>query len=394
MENNTFQMFDEVFPMESYGESYPMLPCSSSTGSLESASTPSPVKGPFTPPSGRSTPGFRPIVMDHDGDNVNGFNFDYVLHNEHLQQHINNIEHHPFANQIISPPAEFPQVPYQYDPVHYQMDPSWPWGAENQMTMFEKQPQSALGIPPVAMPPQLAIPRVEGHYVPQTYLTHHERRSGFNKVRLETTEALQRVQGGRINKRIRKSRITAVEPEKIAGYNVRTSRLAGMSVVLKASFLCEWPSCSKVGKAFKRHEHLKRHVNTLLDLVWCPMCWHCFNRHDNSRNHVLEHTKEEKDEDENKKRRVKYHPLAPALYAQLMEDVKNRRSKKKVPEPEPEPPRLEGHLLFGPWLPQMMTIKMLTEDQKIMHNVPRHVWNGDEEECPIPLEQGAGEVVV
>ncbi|KAJ8132493.1 hypothetical protein O1611_g1129 [Lasiodiplodia mahajangana] len=317
--------------------------------------------------------------MEHDGETVNDFgttssslDFDYVLHHEHLQQHYNNIEHHPFPSQIISPPADFPPAVYQYDNAQYPLEPSWPqWNGESQMNLFEKQPPSALGIPPLAMP-SLIIPRVEDHYIPPAYLQHQDKRPCYvNKVR-ETTAALQRVQGSRVSKRTRRGREASPSrplPKTIGGRNVAESTLAGMSVVYIGRYECKWPGCND--KVFKRREHLKRHEDTvhkLKDLVYCCFCLHQFNRHDNSRSHCFQHATANKPG----KARVEYHPLAPALYEKMMQDVKNRKGKKKGQEQ----PKVEEEPFIGPKLPEMMSITMLSDAQKIELKIPRELWDG------------------
>ncbi|KAI1128499.1 hypothetical protein F5Y10DRAFT_265137 [Nemania abortiva] len=370
MESNTYPIFGENY-QDSYPEcfpmgSQPMLPCGSSTGSLASASTPSPIKGPFTPPSGRSTPGL--MTIDHESGAVSCFgDFEYAFQNDPIHIDAHNVEHHQFATQIISPPHEFPQAPYQYESAHFQMGPSWSWpGEQSQLNLFEKQPPPTVGMPPSATA-ALAMPRVEDHYLPSGYMPPHQRRSYYaNKIQ-ETTAALQRVQG--------RSRVAKRANKKMTVDLLRDSELVGrlheVELVQKGAFKCDWDKC---GSFFKRLEHMKRHFNTVhmkTDRVWCPFCWHMFNRIDNSRGHCKTHATEET-EGKGKRRTDFVEKWGPWLYKKLENAIKQRKPKKNnlpVLEPNEEVPGF-----IGPKLPNMMTINMLTDAQKIMLNIPRHEW--------------------
>lgn len=260
--NNLFPMhFEDGLPLESH----PMLQSSSATGSIGSASTMGPLRDPITPPSGRSTPGFQTVMMDHDGGTLNYFGptppsleVDYGLQNGSIQaMGSHNFGYHPFTDQMISPPTEYPQAAYQFDNIHYQPNPSWPWPGEGQMNLFEKHPSSRVGTQPPVLTP-LAISRVEDRYY-HPHIQPHERRHHHMSRAQEKTNALQRVQTNRVSKRTKRPTITTRHGYPAGNSSFRNAHLHSITIVPSAKHPCEFPECNKV---FKRAEHLKRHTTS------------------------------------------------------------------------------------------------------------------------------------
>jgi hypothetical protein len=284
--------FDEDFSFES-----PSLPCSSS-GSYSTPSTASPSQDPFTPMSGRSTPGLQPLLMDHDNvvcgtsasfgltppaSTFNGYYpsetrsdsyrymgyesfsatpsrrasvqagaMDYecapmmptpMASRNTSYQSTNGpgLGNQPFADQIASSPLEFPPPPYPLDNSAYDTAPSWTWPGDSPVNFFERH-----NSPSTANLQNVLLG--ESHYVsPQNFPHHGTRRLCLDGVQQKTT-ALHRVQRYRPSKRSRQPKTTSIGEKSVI-------------VFTRGSHSCPKDDC--IGrKPFRRQEHLKRHLKT------------------------------------------------------------------------------------------------------------------------------------
>ncbi|KAI1825733.1 hypothetical protein F4861DRAFT_163531 [Xylaria intraflava] len=341
------------------------LPCSSSSGSFSSESTTS-SKGPFTPISGRSTPGLQPLLMDHDNmlcgtsagfcltppasaftanfpseaksdaSHYMGYeslletpsrkpsvqlvamDFDCasmmptpaVSRNNSIQStNPRSLRHNEFDEGMISP-LEFPPAPFPLDSSAYDMAPSWSWPGESPVNFFEMQ-SSSPGIPTSLQEMSMRDP----HYSHSSYFPGHEKRRLYVDGVQQKTTALHQVQHGfRVSKRTR--------PQKTA--------IIGQKPVLvlpKGAHHCPHDICVD-RKPFKRQEHLKRHLNTVHGdqekiNIKCDFCSKVFNRRDNWRSHLALHTRQPPNH------RTSYHEEAQALLDEEMRKTKQRNQPKK-----------------------------------------------------------------
>lgn len=268
--------FDEAFNFDSH------LPYSSSTGSFSSASTASSMPEPFTPTSGRSTPGLRSVSMDHEHIHYpasGGFELtppssafggyyppdvkadlhrymDYhsaspspsrkssiqaqAIEMEYTpmmpntypplssqdhglesasSQHLN---HYSFADYVASPPFPVATSGYPVDNTA-----TWTWTGDSPVSLFGRGHQSTSPSPAHSLPP-----RDRNNLTPSYLASHGRRRVNMDKVQ-QKSSVLHRVQGRS---------------------GVRIERIAA------ATFKCDRPKCQK--GPFKRQEHLKRHIIT------------------------------------------------------------------------------------------------------------------------------------
>ncbi|KAI1374762.1 hypothetical protein F4677DRAFT_424751 [Hypoxylon crocopeplum] len=338
--------FGEEFSLEGHG-----LSCASSTGSFSSASTSSSMPEPFTPTSGRSTPGLRSISMEHDSVSYSasgGFeltppssafggyfppdakaefhrymnynsaspspsrkssmqtqamDFDYapmipsaypsLSTQDHNLEHANHQHqgHFAFANYITSPPFQVPAPGYPLENAPCDASSMWAWTGDSPVSFFGRGNPSASPSPS----------QRDRHGLTPPYLASHgKRRVNVDKVQ-QKTSALQRAQHR---------------------HGVRIERIAA------ATFKCNYPNCQK--GPFKRQEHLKRHKNTkhaenpVAIITSCPFCSKPFNRRDNYRQHLKLHTQKHRPT-----RRTDYHPDAQALLDEEMSKTKQRSQLKK-----------------------------------------------------------------
>lgn len=276
--------YSEGFPLDNPG-----LSCSSSSGSFSSASTSSSMPEPFTPTSGRSTPGFRTMSMDHDSVSYSGpgvfeltppssalggyfpsdskaefqrymeygsaspsptrkssmqtqameFNYASMIPATYpsLPTQEQAIEagnpqplgHYSFSNYIASPQYPVPAPGYHFEDPSRDPASMWSWTSESPVSFFGR------GHPSASPSPSQPLSARDRNGLPPPHLSHDRRRVNINKVQQKTT-ALQRVQ--RTQHR----------------HGVRIERIAA------ATFKCNYPGCQK--GPFKRQEHLKRHKNT------------------------------------------------------------------------------------------------------------------------------------
>ncbi|OTB00811.1 hypothetical protein M426DRAFT_323924 [Hypoxylon sp. CI-4A] len=344
--------FSEGFALENQG-----LSCSSSTGSFSSASTSSSLPEPFTPTSGRSTPGIRSVSMDHehmsypppggfeltppssafggyfpsDGKadmhrymdynsaspspsrkssiQTQAMEYEYApilstsFHGlppqEHgLEQNHQPLGHYSFADYM--PPSQFPATTPTYHLGNGACDPStmWEWAEDSPVSFFSR------GHPSASPSPSHPLSVKDRNGLTPPYLASHgKRRSNVDKVQ-QRTAALQKAQHRH-------------------GHGVRIERIAA------ATFKCNYPNCQK--GPFKRQEHLKRHKNTkhaenpVAIITECPFCDNKrFNRKDNYRQHLKLHTDKHRPT-----RRTEYHPEAEALLEEEKAKTKQRSQFKK-----------------------------------------------------------------
>ncbi|KAI1135830.1 hypothetical protein F5Y05DRAFT_415828 [Hypoxylon sp. FL0543] len=342
--------FGDDFSLESQA-----LSCGSSTGSFSSASTSSSMPEPFTPTSGRSTPGLRSISMDHEhvypppagfeltppssafggyfpadakaefhrymdchsaspspsrksSIQTHAMDFDYApvlpttyasLHNqEHTLEPANpqSLGHYSFQDYIPSPQYPVSTPGYHLDSTGCEASAMWAWSGESPVSFFSRGNHSTS-----PSPAQPFSARARNEMTPPYLASHAKRRVNVNKVQ-QKTSALHRVQ----------TRHGGVRIERIAA----------------ATFKCNYPNCQK--GPFKRQEHLKRHKNTkhaenpVAIITICPFCDKRFNRKDNYRQHLKLHTDKHR-----QTRRTDYHPEAEALLEEEKAKTKQRSQLKK-----------------------------------------------------------------
>ncbi|KAI2602322.1 hypothetical protein GGR54DRAFT_526563 [Hypoxylon sp. NC1633] len=340
--------FGEEFSLQGH-----TIHCPSSTGSFSSASTSSSVPEPFTPTSGRSTPGLRSISMDHDGVSypppggfeltppssafgsyfppdakaefhrymeydsaspspsrkssmqTHAMDFDYPMvpgafssmpHQDHglEQAHHQSVGHYSFGNYITSPSYPVPPPGYPIDNGSCDASSMWAWTGESPVSFFRGN-HSASPSPSQPLPT-----RDRNNLTPPYLASHSKRRATVDKVQ-QKTSALHRAQHR---------------------HGVRIERIAA------ATFKCNYPDCEK--GPFKRQEHLKRHKNTkhaenpVAIITACPFCRKPFNRKDNYRQHLKLHTLKNRPT-----RRTTYFPEAQALLDEEINKTKQRSQLKK-----------------------------------------------------------------
>ncbi|KAI3338347.1 hypothetical protein F4824DRAFT_509217 [Ustulina deusta] len=288
------------------------VPCSSSCGSCSAPSTAGSIQDPFTPPSGRSSPGLLPMMMGHDNvgcgtlgmgitppGSVFGANFS--PNGPESPQYMD-LGYNAYPQQLISPPLEFAPPPYSTEAFNQYGGamPSWAW-SENGPSMFLEGDSPAVGM-------------TLGEATPQpSYLSVQEK-----------TAALHQVQGRsrRINRR---SKMPVVM---VRRGTVSKSRTIPAVLCTTGTHKCPHPDCAQK-PPFKRQEHLKRHTKTVhgdqdLVIVICQFCMGRFNRDDNYRTHLRLHTIPGG--------RTKYFPEAQAVYDDVMRNTKQRRQSQKAAE--------------------------------------------------------------
>ncbi|OTA57915.1 hypothetical protein K449DRAFT_398134 [Hypoxylon sp. EC38] len=339
--------FGDDFSLESQA-----LSCASSTGSFSSASTSSSMPEPFTPTSGRSTPGLRSISMEHEhvsypppggfeltppssafggyfphdakaefhrymdchsaspspsrksSIQTQAMDFDYapilpttypsLPTQEHGLEPTNpqSLGHYSFQEYIPSPQFPVSTPGYHIDSTGCEASSMWAWTGESPVSFFGRGHPSAS--------PSPSQPRDRNGMTPPYLASHSKRRVNVDKVQ-QKTSALQRAQHR---------------------HGVRIERIAA------ATFKCNYPNCQK--GPFKRQEHLKRHKNTkhaenpVAIITTCPFCDKPFNRKDNYRQHLKLHTQKHRPT-----RRTDYHPEAQALLDEENNKTKQRSQLKK-----------------------------------------------------------------
>ncbi|KAI8625600.1 hypothetical protein F5Y19DRAFT_260384 [Xylariaceae sp. FL1651] len=332
--------FDESFSFGGQSLSYGL-----------SASTANSSQDPFTPTSGRSTPGLQPMLMDHDTvayrtstsfgltppasafDSYSpsdtkaeipyyaGYEALFATPSRKVSLQTNamalecapmmptqSLGHYPFANQLFSPPLEFPPPPYSLESSAYDIAPSWTWPEESPVN-FERHNS------PWMSTPLKEISLRERHNTPPPYFSLHG--GGWlcvDGAQQKTTALHQVQQGYRVLKRNRTQ---------------KTTMIGGKSVPIfpKGLHRCLHGAC--VGRnLFKRQEHLKRHeisvhgeqekINTI-----CKFCFKKFNRRDNWRSHITLHTKK------GGSGRTKYFEGAQAVLDEELRRTKQRNQPKK-----------------------------------------------------------------
>ncbi|KAI8958873.1 hypothetical protein F5Y11DRAFT_26080 [Daldinia sp. FL1419] len=331
------------------------ISCASATGSFSSASTGSSMPSePYTPTSGRSTPGIRSLSMGHDAvayPTPTGFDltppssgyggyfppdakaelhrymdyhsaspspsrkssmqsqsidFDYApvlpATYTHLSGQDPSLEHHnsqpmghyPFGEYTASPQFPVSTNSYHLDNATCDTTSMWPWPGHSPV-FFGRGNHSAS-----PSPSQPLSARERNALTPAYLASHGKRRVSVDKVQ-QRTSALQKAQDR---------------------HGVRIERIAA------ATFKCNYPNCPK--GPFKRQEHLKRHKNTkhaenIEDIITpCPFCDKPFNRKDNYRQHLRLHTLKNRPT-----RRTDYFPEAQALLDEEMNKTKQRSQLKK-----------------------------------------------------------------
>ncbi|KAI1106391.1 hypothetical protein F4804DRAFT_301125 [Jackrogersella minutella] len=342
--------FVDEFSLEGHA-----LSCSSSTGSFSSASTSSSLPEPFTPTSGRSTPGLRSMSMDHEHvypapggfeltppssafggyfppdakadihrymdchsaspspsrkssmqAQVMDFDYAHVIPTNfatmHAQDHAlepvhpQSMGHYGFTDYITSP-----QYPVSTPGYHHlnnagcDASAMWEWSGDSPVSFFGR------GNPSASPSPSQPLSARTRHGLTPPYLSSHEkRRMNVDKVQ-QKTSALQRAQHR---------------------HGIRIERIAA------ATFKCEYPNCQR--GPFKRQEHLKRHKNIkhaenpVAIITSCPFCDKPFNRKDNYRQHLKLHTLKHR-----LTRRTNYYPEAQALLDEEINKTKQRSQLKK-----------------------------------------------------------------
>ncbi|KAI1480814.1 hypothetical protein F4774DRAFT_418027 [Daldinia eschscholtzii] len=342
--------FGDEFHLESQAVS-----CGSSTGSFSSASTSSSLPEPFTPTSGRSTPGIRSLSMDQDAvayPTPTGFDLTppssafggyfppdakadihrYMDYNgaspspsrkssmqsqsmdldyapilpasyaslpgqDHVIEHANSqsMGHYPFGEYATPPHFPVSANAYHLDNSACDASSMWAWNGHSPVSFFGR------GHPSASPSPSQSLSSRERSVLTPSYLSSHvKRRVGVHRVQ-QKTSALRKAQHR---------------------HGVRIERIAA------ATFKCDYPNCTK--GPFKRQEHLKRHKDTKhaenmeLILTSCPFCDKPFNRKDNYRQHLKLHTLKNRTT-----RRTDYFPEAQALLDEEVNKTKQRGQLKK-----------------------------------------------------------------
>ncbi|KAI0420391.1 hypothetical protein F5X98DRAFT_383033 [Xylaria grammica] len=257
---------------------------------------------PYTPNSGRSTPAFFNMPMEHG--NL-GHNFamgitpppsafrPYSTYNSKPEaSQYTAASHAVYVSDMATPPLEFPPVTYPADSVPYNSLPSWAWPADNGSAMFFDTTQTGV---------------FSEAYPPQQYQAVQERSTALHRVQ----------RSGRATKR---SQMPIVMVARKAG---DASKAIQASLCVKGKFKCPQDGCKST---FMRQEHLKRHVKTVHikdEKHQCPFCPRGFSRTDNRRNHVRIHDRKDGTG------RTKFHPDARAwLDAENARTNRSRRGKK------------------------------------------------------------------
>ncbi|KAI1769909.1 hypothetical protein F4818DRAFT_456469 [Hypoxylon cercidicola] len=342
--------FDEAYNFDNH------LPYSSSTGSFSSASTASSLPEPFTPTSGRSTPGLRSVSMEHEHihyPHSGGFELtppssafggyyppdvkadfhrymDYhsaspsssrkssiqtqVMEMEYAPMIPNTypplpaqdhhglestgshpMSHYSFADYVTSPHYPVSTSTYPVDNTICASSSQWTWTGDSPVSLFGRGHQSAS-----PSPSQALQPRDRNGLTPSYLASQGRRRMNMDKVQ-QKTSALHRAQDRS---------------------GVRIERIAA------ATFKCNYPNCQK--GPFKRQEHLKRHKvtkhneNPATIITECPICQKPFNRKDNYRQHLRLHTLQHRPT-----RRTDYHPEAAKYLAEENKKTKQRSHQRK-----------------------------------------------------------------
>ncbi|KAI0384712.1 hypothetical protein F5Y04DRAFT_293045 [Hypomontagnella monticulosa] len=342
--------FGEDFALDNQG-----LSCASTTGSFSSASTSSSLPEPFTPTSGRSTPGLRSISMEQDhlsypasagfeltppSSAFGGYfppeakaefhrymdygsaspspsrkssmqaqtmDFDYapimptafvpLSSQGHPLEAASNqhLGHYPYPEYVQSPQYPVPTPAYPLENTTCDSSSIWAWNGESPVSFFGR------GNPSASPSPSHSLSARDRSGLTPSYLASHgKRRVNVDKVQ-QKTSALQRAQHQ---------------------HGVRIERIAA------ATFKCNYPNCQK--GPFKRQEHLKRHKNTkhaenpVAIITNCPCCGRAFNRKDNYRQHLKLHTLKQRST-----RRTEYYANAQALLDEEMNKTKQRSQLKK-----------------------------------------------------------------
>ncbi|KAI1084564.1 hypothetical protein F5B20DRAFT_211046 [Whalleya microplaca] len=352
--------FDEDFAFGTQSS----VSCASSAGSYSSSSNASSLPDPFTPTSGRSTPGLRFISMEHDSvsypppggfdltpptsafggyfpsdvksesphyvDNGDmspslsrkssvqattmGFEYAHMLPASMVSQH-NSLEsanpralgHYSFADQITSPPFPISTPGYTLEGASCEMSSMWAWPGDGSESFFARDNS------PSSSPARHIHSRENGGLNPAYFSSHGKRRFNMEEVQ-QKTSALHQIQH---DHRLHMKRQRMAHNRGLPG---------GIQRIPPGTHRCLVPGCPK--KPFKRQEHLKRHMLTCHTpdavLTCCPFCDRPFNRKDNYRQHLRLHTLKNRSI-----RRTQYFSEAQALYDEEMRKTKQRSHTKK-----------------------------------------------------------------
>ncbi|KAI0154407.1 hypothetical protein GGR57DRAFT_512350 [Xylariaceae sp. FL1272] len=344
------------------------FPCNSSSGgSFTSASTTSSTQDPFTPTSGCSTPGLQPMLMEHEiiasgasssygitppssafggyfpsetkVDLPHGYGYEPLSgtpsRRASVQPHAGSIDfeyapimstptasqghpvqstnsqsfpHYSFGEAITSPPLEYPPPSYSLENSAFEIAPAWPWPNDSPVNLFEKRESPG----PLSLREIPLRERQPAHvYIPVPGRRHMY---DVDHVQQRTT-ALHRAQGGRMKRKRTQEAILHMD----SYGEIPIPRCP------KGGHRCPYEICSD-RKAFKRQEHLKRHIQTVHEehiTTICEFCTKKFNRRDNWRSHLVLHTKKDASG------RTPYHERAQAVLDEEMRKTKQRNFPKK-----------------------------------------------------------------
>ncbi|KAI1745600.1 hypothetical protein F4680DRAFT_465520 [Xylaria scruposa] len=281
------------------------------------------IQQPYTPLSSRTTPTFHsmPMKTNQPGYGTSGLfglttpestygGFVPEPHKPDSGHYLQvtdprYLSKYPPLDPTLPSPLDLPQVSYYPNNSTYDFS-SLEWPADGPSRYFTRQdvPLNEVSLHNNTLPP-----------LPSPYL--YQARPSVEEVR-QKSEALQRVQQRHIAKRkARASQNALNRPVAVIEAGLHVCRLGG----------CEG------NRGFKRHEHLKRHINTVhfkLAEHRCAFCWFfgCgtkpFNRFDNFRQHVGLHCKKDGSG------RTRFHHLAPRFHALLEALIKPRNKKKRA----------------------------------------------------------------
>ncbi|ORY59952.1 uncharacterized protein BCR38DRAFT_488137 [Pseudomassariella vexata] len=243
------------------------------------------------------------------------YNYDSVLSSTLTPQGLetNGMDSYPYSNPMTNPPFHLPTPSYTTDTT---FDNSvWHCQDDTHMMFFERYDPQVMKPSPVQ---NMAMR--DRNYVPQSYLASNGRRRLSIEHAQQRTGALNRAQ----------SRLTN-RPHSFKRESYHNKLASGVQKIPAGTFKCTLPNCT-ARRAFKRSEHLKRHITTAIchnpdiDSVSevCIFCSKKFNRRDNWRQHLKLHTMKGRSIS-----RTDFHPKAQELYDEEMRKTKHRSQFKK-----------------------------------------------------------------